>query len=71
MQRAAPIESCLKTPSHPSSKPTQNPKSCGRVLTSVEFMTCMEEKERMKLEALKEKDRKRIARVENQKQANG
>ena len=29
----------------------------------------MEEKERMKLEAMKEKECKRIARVENQKQA--
>ncbi|XP_019863382.1 PREDICTED: uncharacterized protein LOC109592358 [Amphimedon queenslandica] len=70
MRRVMPIESFLKTPSHPSSKPTLKPKSCGRVLTSVEFMTCIEEKERVKQEALKEKERKRIARLENQKEAN-
>uniref|UniRef100_A0A1X7SLP9 DDE-1 domain-containing protein n=1 Tax=Amphimedon queenslandica TaxID=400682 RepID=A0A1X7SLP9_AMPQE len=70
MRRVMPIESFLKTPSHPSSKSTLKPKSCGRVLTSVEFMTCIEEKERMKQEALKEKERKRIARLENQKEAN-
>ena len=45
----------LETPTHPSKYPTKNPKSCGRVLTSLENMQKMEEKELEKQKKLQEK----------------
>ena len=39
------VSKFLETPTHPSKYPTKNPKSCERVLTSLENMQKMEEKE--------------------------
>ena len=52
LRRRTAIESILKTSSHPSTLPTKNAKSFGRVLTSYEYVEQMEEKERMKLEEI-------------------
>ena len=49
------ISKFLETPTHPSKYPTKNPKSCGRVLTSLENMQKMEEKEIEKQRKLQEK----------------
>ena len=51
--------SLLVTPPHPSTKPTKNAKSCGRVLTSYEYIEQMEEKERMKLEEIRVKEQRK------------
>ena len=66
-RRATSIKHFLNTPIPPSKIPTKNAKSCGRVLTSQEFLEALEEKERLKQQALKEKEERKAARLQKQK----
>ena len=52
-RRATSIKHFLNTPIPPSKIPTKNAKSCGRALTSQEFIEALEEKKRLKQQALK------------------
>ena len=69
LRRRTVVESPLVTPPHPSTKPTKNAKSCGRVLTSYEYIEQMEEKERMKLEEIRVKEQRKKERDDRQKTA--
>lgn len=60
-KRATSITQFLKSPEHPNKLPTKNQKSAGKVLTSLENIEAMEEKQRKKDEELKKKEeRKRL-----------
>ena len=65
-QRATSIKRFLNTPIPPSKIPTKNAKSCGRALTSQEFLEALDEKERLEQQALKVKECK-AARLQKQK----
>jgi len=63
------INNLLKTPSHPSKNPKarQGPSAAGKVLTSVENLQMIAEKEKMKQIALQQKEEKKAAK-EKQKE---
>ena len=60
-KRATSITKFLNTPKHPSKLPSKNQKSAGKVLTSLEIIQAMEEKQMKKEEELRRKEeRKRL-----------
>ena len=61
------LSSFLHVPTPPCTKPKAKVQTGARVLTSREFLSAMEEKERQKREATEEKERKRRERAEKLK----
>ena len=61
-KRATSVTRFLKTPQNPNKLPTKHQKSAGKVLTSLENMLAMEEKERKTEELLREKEKRKQMR---------
>ena len=58
---ASTISKFLKVPTHPNQMPTKHGKSAGRVLTSLENLQLIQEREKQKQEkALQKEERKRL-----------
>ena len=66
-RRATSIKRFLNTPIPPSKIPTKNAKSCGRALTSQEFLEALEEKERLKKQALQKKKNTKLPGYRNKR----
>ena len=65
LKKATSVSRFLNTPLAPSKIPTKSVKSCGKVLTSLENLQILEEKEKAKAEELKKKEERKALRAEN------
>ena len=64
---ASTISKFLEIPSHPSQMPTKHGKSAGRVLTSLENLQLIQEREQQKQEKALQKEEKKRLREEKAK----
>lgn len=67
LRRATSLSHLLVVPTPPSKVVPKQPKSSGRVLTSLESIKQLEEKERQKELALQEKEQRKVLREEKRK----